>query len=68
MVAVRYKSVSKTELAFAYNITTRTLGLWLNPIKDKLGKYVGKTYNPKQVQTIVEFLGEPENIELVCAA
>jgi hypothetical protein len=59
----RYKSISKTQLAIAYNVSVKTFRLWLKPIKEELGKYLGKSYNPKQVEQIVNFLGEPENIE-----
>jgi len=63
----RYKSSSKTELAQAYNIRRRTLRLWMKPIEEELGAYVGKAYNPKQIEQIVTFLGEPEKAEYIIA-
>ena len=65
MTIIRYKSTSKTQLAQAYNVTTRKFRLWIEPIKEKLGKQVGQAYNPKQVELIVNFLGEPEHIEMI---
>lgn len=50
----RYKSISKTQLAIAYNVSERTLRSWLNPINEKVGKYLGQSYNPKQVEQLVE--------------
>jgi len=61
----RYKSVSKSQLSQAYNVSLRTLKLWLEPIGNSLGNYQGQAYTPKQVKMIVDFLGEPEKIELI---
>ena len=62
-----FKTSSKTNIAYAYNITLETLKKWLLPIEIKLGDYVGKAYTPKQVAIIVEHLGEPENIHIISA-
>lgn len=67
MTTVRYKSASKTQLAQAYNVSSRTFRLWIEPIKEKLGAYVGQAYNPKQIEQIVDFLGEPEKLEYIRA-
>lgn len=67
MTIIRYKSTSKTQLAQAYNVSTRTFRLWLKPIKEQLGAYVGQAYNPKQIEQIVTFLGEPEKTESIRA-
>ena len=67
MTITRYKSTSKTQLAQAYNISTRTFRLWISPIKEQLGAYVGQAYNPKQVEQIVTFLGEPEKADYIRA-
>lgn len=50
---------SKQQLAEAYNISFYTLKRWLEPIKEELGEYRGKTYTPKQVQMIYDLLGRP---------
>jgi len=65
MKGSRYKSASKTQVSQAYNITIRTLKLWLEPIGNHIGSYQGQAFTPKQVKMIVEFLGEPENIEMI---
>ena len=60
-----YKASSKTILADAYNVSLFTFRKWIKPIDNILGDYVGKAYTPKQVERIVELLGEPENIKLI---
>ena len=62
-----YKSASKKVLASAYNLSTYTFRRWLKPISHELGEYVARSYNPKQVEKIVELLGEPEYIHLIRA-
>jgi len=53
------RAQSKTELAFAYNISLKTFRNWIKPFEPKIGKYRGKAYTPKQVETIGRCLGEP---------
>lgn len=65
MTNVVYKAITKGQLSEAYNVSIRTMRLWLEPIEEEVGEYVGRSYKPKQIQTIVEFLGVPENPELV---
>jgi hypothetical protein len=67
MTEPRYKAASKTQLANAYNVTSRTFRLWTEPFKEELGAYVGQSYTPKQVENIVNRLGQPEQIELILA-
>lgn len=60
-----YKSVSKVELAQAYGVTLHTFCRWLKPIENVVGNYIARRYTPKQVQKIVELLGEPTKINVV---
>ena len=50
---------SKIQLAEAYNVSLKTFKKWIEPIKEELGEYRGKTYTPKQVDKIYDFLGRP---------
>ena len=61
----RFRVTNKKTLAEAYGIPPRTLKLWLQPIENNIGAYLGKSFSPKQVATIVELLGEPENMQLI---
>lgn len=60
-----YKASSKLILADAYNVSSHTFCKWMKPINNKIGEYIGRAYTPKQVALIVEFLGEPENLDLI---
>lgn len=62
---VRYKSVNKSTLANAYNVSLHIMQQWLKPIQHDLGEYIG-VFNPKQVSKIVEHLGVPEDMDLIC--
>jgi len=55
----KIRAQSKTELAFAYNISLKTFRNWIKPFEQEIGKYRGKAYTPKQVETIRRLLGEP---------
>ena len=50
---------SKNELAEAYSVTLKTFNSWLEPLQDNVGEYRGKSYTPKQVKIIYDFLGRP---------
>lgn len=50
---------SKNQLAEAYNVSIKTFIRWIEPIKEELGEYRGKTYTPKQVKIIYDLLGYP---------
>ena len=65
MIEKRYKATSKSQLKDAYNISYNTLKIWLEPFQEKIGKYRGQAYTPKQIQTIVECIGEPENMNVI---
>lgn len=67
MEIIKYKTSSKSIVAQSYNISVRTLNKWLAPIKDDVFIASSKLFTPKQVGKIVEFLGEPEHIELIRA-
>lgn len=47
------------ELARLYNTPYKTFLLWLNPIRDILGPQIGRLWNIKQVNIMVEHLGLP---------
>ncbi|MDA3883819.1 MAG: hypothetical protein PF481_11105 [Bacteroidales bacterium] len=50
---------SKSQIAEAYNISLKTFNCWIEPIKEDIGKYRGKSYTPKQVKMIYDLLGRP---------
>jgi len=50
---------SKNQLAEAYCVSLKTFIRWIEPLKEELGEYRGKTYTPKQVKIIYDFLGRP---------
>lgn len=62
---IRYKAVSKGQLKDAYNITYNKLKIWLTPYEGQIGSYSGQAYTPKQVKTIVDCIGEPENLYII---
>ena len=52
------KRFTKRKLSKMYGVSYNTLMKWMNNIPDlNLPKYASLT--PKQVKTIIEFLGEP---------
>jgi hypothetical protein len=50
---------SKNELAVAYSVTLKTFNSWIEPFQEKIGEYRGKSFTPKQVKVIYDFLGHP---------
>lgn len=48
------------ELRQLYNVTSDTWTKWLKPLRHVIPKNT-KVYTPKQVQAIIEHLGEPNN-------
>jgi hypothetical protein len=53
-----YKRITKKKLAIMYGVSYNTFMKWLSAIPElNLPKYVSLT--PKQVKSIMEFLGEP---------
>ncbi len=55
----RIKAYTLKQLAEAYGTPERTFRKWLVPIASKIGKRIGHYFNPKQVKTIVDYLGMP---------
>lgn len=49
---------SKKEVCQYYEISYNTLKIWLNPIKNKLGKYRGRRFTPRQRKIILDHLGK----------
>ena len=60
-----YKAATKKILASSYNISVKTFNKWLIPINSALGEQTTNIFTPNQVKKIVEFLGEPEHINLI---
>ncbi len=50
---------NKNQLADAYFVSLKTFISWIEPFKDNIGEYRGKTYTPKQVKIIYDLLGCP---------
>lgn len=50
---------SKIQLADAYGVSLKTFISWIEPFKDNIGEYRGRTYTPKQVKIIYDLLGRP---------
>lgn len=53
------RAQSKNQLAEAYQVSLKTFVSWIEPLNEELGEYRGKTFTPKQVQMIYNFLGRP---------
>lgn len=51
--------MNKKQLAEKYKVTVKIFNKWIEPFKDKIGKYNGRTYTPKQIRIIHDCLGEP---------
>jgi len=56
---VKVIAQSKSQLAEAYCVTLKVFLQWIEPLNEKLGEYRAKTYTPKQVRIIYEYLGRP---------
>ncbi len=54
----KYKAMTRQDLQDAYNVNYWTLYNWLKKIPNLNIRYV-RVFSPKQVQAIVEHLGEP---------
>jgi len=50
---------SKNQLANAYKVSLKTFISWIEPFRDNIGEYRGKSYTPKQVRKIYDLLGYP---------
>ena len=55
---------SLADLARIYKINRKTFRKWLVPIKDRIGKRIGRYYNVNQIKVIIEHLGIPSSISL----
>lgn len=51
---------SLKELAALYEVTPRTIKIWLEPFEAAIGEKKGRLYTIKQVQIIFEKIGEPK--------
>ena len=54
------KAYSLKELYVLYNVSRHVFNSWLSLFDKKVGKVKGKTYTPRQVRIIFEFLETPE--------
>lgn len=59
----RYRAASKSILQQSYGCSPYTFRQWIKKINKDLGAYEGGLYTPKQVQMIVDHLGEPPRLE-----
>lgn len=55
---LKITSYSRKELYTAYNVSWKTFKIWLLKISD-LGDCEGKRFTPKQVEKIINHLGQP---------
>lgn len=53
------QAYSPKQIKTLYNVGSKTWKSWLQPICKAVGELKGKVYTPKQIQIIVEHLGEP---------
>jgi hypothetical protein len=53
------KPYNKGQLCAMYNVSTYIMDKWLLELKDQLGKRVGYSYSPAQVQIIISRYGLP---------
>lgn len=53
------RAYSQKELRNLYGVSPETWASWLAPIKEKVGDYLGKSYDPSQVEIIISHLGLP---------
>lgn len=47
------------DLAILYDVKPRTIKVWLKPFENVIGLKIGRYYTIKQVELIIEKLGEP---------
>lgn len=53
------KPMSNKELQALYNITEDVWFSWIKPLREKLGKQLGKVWNPNQVKIMIDHFGPP---------
>ena len=58
-MTIQLQPYSLTELAALYNVTPRTLKLWLEPFLEPIGLKKGRFYTIRQIEVIFEKIGEP---------
>lgn len=56
---MKYKSTTRTALASLYEVSLVTFNKWLMDIEDLKLDHQKRILSPKQVQIIVENLGDP---------
>jgi hypothetical protein len=56
---MKFKSYTKSELAALYGVHKNTLKKWIKPIPNLLLTKHQRKLTPKQVEIIINFLGEP---------
>ncbi|WP_258100588.1 DUF4248 domain-containing protein [Marinoscillum pacificum] len=56
--------MSLSELATAYDVSTKIMNKWLDPHRKEIGKRIGLLYTPKQVHKIYECLGYPPYLDI----
>ena len=63
----RFKSCSRSLVADAYGVSVHVLKKWLEPISEDIGICISNVYTPKQIRSIVDYLGTPEGISKITA-
>lgn len=48
------------ELANLYEVKPRTIKIWLKPFEAAIGEKIGRYYTIRQLEIIIEKLGEPK--------
>jgi hypothetical protein len=54
------RAYSLKELAALYEVTPRTIKIWLEPFEEFIGEKKGRLYTIKQVQIIFDKIGDPK--------
>lgn len=58
------KAYSPKEIRGLYGVSEIVFKAWLKPIQSEIGELIGRYYNAKQIQIIINHLGIPGVIEL----
>lgn len=56
---IKSTALGVPELAKLYNVSERTIRIWLQPFTKEIGRRIGHKYTPKQVRIIFSVLDPP---------
>ena len=62
IINIRVKPYNQKELAYLYEVSSRTVKNWIKPFKHEIGQKIGNTFTAKQVEIIFDRLGFPYDI------